>query len=307
MFEEEISPEELFRQFFGGGMGGPGGGLFGGPFGKANCPPVSSDTVRYQAYWTYRSGLWFARVRVQSWRLRRARRPRSSVRWTNTKTKTSHAWPTERNIPLLLLTPSTHPLRSPAPLISLWLRLVLVIVLQHLRKLRPRSSLHPASHLYPLRCPVFCRPRHSTRIQLPPVEGSRQVGRVTLRAEAGPKMRGPKTTPGELVSGGAGLVFGWWGEGEAGEGSGYVQLQEAERAWHFLLMYSACFPRNFAACRVSMILCGFRSHWKWFLTTLSRSKYLCVETILICLLLVHILVEANASSFSFSVKNSDVF
>ncbi|KAF2719537.1 DUF1977-domain-containing protein [Polychaeton citri CBS 116435] len=30
MFEEEVSPEELFRQFFGGGMGG---GLFGGPFG----------------------------------------------------------------------------------------------------------------------------------------------------------------------------------------------------------------------------------------------------------------------------------
>lgn len=32
MFEEEISPEELFRQFFGGGgMGGPFGGGFGGP------------------------------------------------------------------------------------------------------------------------------------------------------------------------------------------------------------------------------------------------------------------------------------
>ena len=28
MFEEEISPEEMFRQFFGGGMGG-----MGGPFG----------------------------------------------------------------------------------------------------------------------------------------------------------------------------------------------------------------------------------------------------------------------------------
>ena len=37
MFEEEISPEELFRQFFGGGMGGPGGGLFGGPFGMPCC------------------------------------------------------------------------------------------------------------------------------------------------------------------------------------------------------------------------------------------------------------------------------
>ncbi|KAK4496376.1 hypothetical protein PRZ48_012356 [Zasmidium cellare] len=32
MFEEEISPEELFRQFFGGGMGGFGG-MGGGPFG----------------------------------------------------------------------------------------------------------------------------------------------------------------------------------------------------------------------------------------------------------------------------------
>ena len=31
MFEEEISPEEMFRQFFGGGMGGGFGG--GGPFG----------------------------------------------------------------------------------------------------------------------------------------------------------------------------------------------------------------------------------------------------------------------------------
>lgn len=35
MFEEEISPEELFRQFFGGGMGGGG---FGGPFGGFGGP-----------------------------------------------------------------------------------------------------------------------------------------------------------------------------------------------------------------------------------------------------------------------------
>ena len=32
MFEEEISPEELFNRFFGGGMGGMGGGPFGGNF-----------------------------------------------------------------------------------------------------------------------------------------------------------------------------------------------------------------------------------------------------------------------------------
>ncbi|KAF2491054.1 DUF1977-domain-containing protein [Lophium mytilinum] len=37
MWEEEISPEEMFRQFFGGGFGGGGGG-FGGPFGRTSCP-----------------------------------------------------------------------------------------------------------------------------------------------------------------------------------------------------------------------------------------------------------------------------
>jgi len=31
MFEEEVSPEEMFRQFFGGG------GAFGGPFGMFEC------------------------------------------------------------------------------------------------------------------------------------------------------------------------------------------------------------------------------------------------------------------------------
>ena len=45
MFEEEISPEELFRQFFGGGMGG---GAFGGPFGgfgtyKNDCVATNND------------------------------------------------------------------------------------------------------------------------------------------------------------------------------------------------------------------------------------------------------------------------
>lgn len=39
MFQEEISPEELFRQFFGGGLGGGFGGPFGGgPFGTSRPP-----------------------------------------------------------------------------------------------------------------------------------------------------------------------------------------------------------------------------------------------------------------------------
>jgi DnaJ family protein B protein 12 len=39
MFEEEISPEEMFRQFFGGGMGGFGGGPFGGGGGLFDTGP----------------------------------------------------------------------------------------------------------------------------------------------------------------------------------------------------------------------------------------------------------------------------
>lgn len=34
MFDDEISPEELFNRFFGGGMGG---GMGGGPFGRLSC------------------------------------------------------------------------------------------------------------------------------------------------------------------------------------------------------------------------------------------------------------------------------
>lgn len=44
MFEDEISPEELFRQFFGGGMGG---GFGGGPFGTLNPSHILSMSNTY--------------------------------------------------------------------------------------------------------------------------------------------------------------------------------------------------------------------------------------------------------------------
>ena len=45
MYEAEMSPEELFRQFFGGGMGGG----FGSPFGMHYCDGVSwiDKTVKH--------------------------------------------------------------------------------------------------------------------------------------------------------------------------------------------------------------------------------------------------------------------
>ena len=39
VFEEEISPEELFRQFFGGGLGRGFGGPMGGGFGTITTSP----------------------------------------------------------------------------------------------------------------------------------------------------------------------------------------------------------------------------------------------------------------------------
>lgn len=41
MFEDEISPEEMFNRFFGGGMGGMGGGF--GPFGMANITEIQAQ------------------------------------------------------------------------------------------------------------------------------------------------------------------------------------------------------------------------------------------------------------------------
>ena len=45
MFEEEISPEEMFRQFFGGG------GPFGGPFGTTPSPCMRAFAPRCNTPW----------------------------------------------------------------------------------------------------------------------------------------------------------------------------------------------------------------------------------------------------------------
>ena len=44
MFEEEISPEEMFRQFFGGG------GPFGGPFGTRAPPRTQARIAALHAF-----------------------------------------------------------------------------------------------------------------------------------------------------------------------------------------------------------------------------------------------------------------
>lgn len=81
MFEEEISPEEMFRQFFGGGMGGFGGGPFGR---RRHISRASFFLLGIQANLVFCWSRWrrlirrWPRVRLQH--RRRTWYPRSSVR-----------------------------------------------------------------------------------------------------------------------------------------------------------------------------------------------------------------------------------
>lgn len=74
MFEEEISPEEMFRQFFGGG--GMGGG-FGGPFGTSPTFPIHTLILANTTFRRRPLRHW-PRLRLQP--RRRPRRARPPVR-----------------------------------------------------------------------------------------------------------------------------------------------------------------------------------------------------------------------------------
>jgi len=98
MFEEEISPEELFRQFFGGGFGGGG---FGGAsihiyillMNKTNIHPRLRHRTRF-------------RLQLRG----RSRSTRPPIRWWQTKKKTSQR---RRSPPICVLNPDLPPSSNP--------------------------------------------------------------------------------------------------------------------------------------------------------------------------------------------------
>lgn len=115
MFEEEISPEELFRQFFGGGMGGGG---FGGPFGGFGTSQTSAKEKSRNEVLTIQHRR-SRRLRLQ--RGRRTWRASTSIRRQQPTTKTSQPRGRRSNVPPrsdTVTSPITHPLHPTAPELS---------------------------------------------------------------------------------------------------------------------------------------------------------------------------------------------
>lgn len=121
MFEEEISPEDLFRQFFGGGGmggGGPFGGMGGGPFGM----PILSFSQSYQGRMLIsnnrRRTLRRPRIRFQhGWR---PWCPRPPIRRRCTTATTSTTCRPQRTTPVsptitTIAPPATPPFHLPPP------------------------------------------------------------------------------------------------------------------------------------------------------------------------------------------------
>lgn len=150
MFEEEISPEELFRQFFGGGFGG--GGFGGGRSTQTYAPMFKANMyIRLR----HRTRLCF-----QPWW-----RPRSACSpvWRRqTKKKTN--W--RRNTSIRILNPylpssTNSPLHLPPSLISLFG----INTIRTKHALRNASiTAHAKAHIRELESTLLRKPHRSSRL-----------------------------------------------------------------------------------------------------------------------------------------------
>ena len=149
MFDDEISPEDLFRQFFGGGgMGMGGGGFGGGPFGMSYLHSFSASQSFRLTQHNRRWSLRRPRLRLQHGR--RPRRPCTPIRRRRTTTTTPTSSTRPQCTTALLVTNTTIPATSVAPLhlpLTLWSLLRLQHTLRPLRQARPNPAIHPTTRL----------------------------------------------------------------------------------------------------------------------------------------------------------------
>jgi hypothetical protein len=173
MFEEEISPEELFRQFFGGGMGG--GGFGGGPFGGFGV--YKDDSIKIFTHQLTRAN------RRQRLRLQHGRRTWSTStpngRRRASKTTTQPREPTTcltdgRTAISSAATPTIH--YSP-PVITLLRRRTNIPK----RPLRKSRTAHRTPRLRKTQSRLLRQPQRNPR--LPQLERPRQTCREQLRPE----------------------------------------------------------------------------------------------------------------------------
>jgi hypothetical protein len=167
MFEEEISPEELFRQFFGGGMGG--GGFGGGPFGgfgmyqNGGRKLLTQQLTRaQQAAETVSSSTWVAD-------------PESDyTRWAATILEEGHT-----TIP----TPTVHHPSSVFPLLRRRTNLPKCPLRQ------PSTTAHTPPHFQKAQSGLLRQPYGNHRLLVSQLARSRQPRREQLCPKTGHAMR----------------------------------------------------------------------------------------------------------------------
>ena len=195
MFEEEISPEELFRQFFGGGMGG--GGFGGGPFGGFGM--FKSGNLRIptqQLICTNRR----QRLRLQHGRRTWSQSTPNGRRHASKKTSQPRQPTTSLTDGRTTVSSATTSTFHPSSLVITLLRRCTNIPQRSLRK---RRTPYPETRFHKAQSRLLCQPQRHRRLHAQELERPIRPRRKQLRPETRNTMRMGKTTETTRVPRGA--------------------------------------------------------------------------------------------------------
>ena len=221
MFEEEISPEELFRQFFGGGMGG--GGFGGGPFGGFGAYKGDSLTIFIQQLTRTN--------RRQRFRLQHGRRTWSqdtpNGRRRSPKKTTQPRKPTTSiTYGRTTVSPATaSTIHHPSPVITLLRRRTNIPN----RSFRKRCTADSKTRHHETQSRLLRQPQRHRRLLAPELERSVQPRRNQLRPKTRDTMRMGKNAQTTSVPRSARLLEQRPGQVASRGRYGYACVQETAR------------------------------------------------------------------------------
>ena len=181
MFEEEISPEELFRQFFGGGMGG--GGFGGGPFGGFGMYKSGSLRIpTQQLICTNRR----QRLRLQHGRRTWSQSTPNGRRHASKKTSQPRQPTTSLTDGRTTVSSATTSTFHPSSLVITLLRRCTNIPQRSLRK---RRTPYPETRFHKAQSRLLCQPQRHRRLHAQELERPITPRRKQLRPETRNTMR----------------------------------------------------------------------------------------------------------------------
>jgi len=182
MFEEEISPEELFRQFFGGGMGGGGfgGGPFGGFGGMYNCDSLILH-IQQLTCANRRQRLRLQHGR-RTWRQSTPNGRRHASKKTSQPRQPTTCFTDGRTT---ISTAAAPPVHHSSPVITLLRRRTNIPK----RPLRKRFTAHPKTRFHKTESRLLRQPQRHRRLLAPELERSVRPRRKRLRPETRHAMR----------------------------------------------------------------------------------------------------------------------